>query len=64
MSAAKYNIDLSDSWMIGDRLTDIQTGINAGTKTILVQTGSIIEAPEATFIAVDLLEAAQYIASH
>lgn len=63
-AAEKYDIDLADSWMIGDRLTDIQTGINAGTKTILVQTGSITEAPEATFVAADLLEAAQYIASH
>ncbi len=63
-AAAKYNIDLPNSWMIGDRLTDIQTGINAGTKTILVQTGAIMEAPQATFVAADLLEAAQYIADH
>ena len=63
-AAAQYDIDLPNSWMIGDRLTDIQTGINAGTKTILVQTGAIMEAPEATFVAVDLLEAAQYIIGH
>ncbi|CAN5681033.1 HAD family hydrolase [soil metagenome] len=62
-AAEKYNIDLANSWMIGDRLTDIQTGINAGTKTILVQTGSLMEAPEATFVATDLLKAAQYIAN-
>lgn len=35
----KYNIDLSASWMIGDTTMDIQTGINAGTKTALVMTG-------------------------
>lgn len=35
----KYNIDLSKSWFIGDSTVDIQTGINAGTKTILVNTG-------------------------
>jgi D-glycero-D-manno-heptose 1,7-bisphosphate phosphatase len=63
-AAAKYDIDLASSWMIGDRITDIHTGINAGTKTILVQTGSILEAPEATFVAANLLEAAQYIADH
>jgi histidinol-phosphate phosphatase family protein len=62
-AAAKYGIDLSNSWMIGDRLTDIQTGINAGTKTILVQTGTIKEAPEADYVAADLWVAAQYIAS-
>ena len=35
----KYNIDLSKSFMIGDSTIDIQTGINAGVKTILVLTG-------------------------
>ncbi len=63
-AAAEYDIDLSASWMIGDRLTDIHTGINAGTKTILVQTGSILESSEATFVAADLLEAAKYIVNH
>lgn len=35
----KYNIDLKQSWYIGDTTVDIQTGINAGMKTILVLTG-------------------------
>ena len=35
----RYNIDLSKSWMIGDTTRDIQTGINAGLKTIGVRTG-------------------------
>jgi D-glycero-D-manno-heptose 1,7-bisphosphate phosphatase len=60
----EFDIDLAESWMVGDRLTDIQTGIDAGTKTVLVQTGSFKDAPEATFVAADLLEAVQYIASH
>lgn len=63
-AAEKYDIDLANSWMIGDRLTDIQTGVNAGTMTILVRTGSITEAPEATYVAADLLDAAKYIATH
>ncbi|WP_027205246.1 HAD-IIIA family hydrolase [Butyrivibrio fibrisolvens] len=37
--AEKYNINLSNSWMIGDTTQDILTGINAGTKTALVKTG-------------------------
>lgn len=32
----KYNIDLSDSWIIGDSERDIQTGINAGCKTAFI----------------------------
>lgn len=63
-AAEKYDIDLANSWMIGDRLTDIHTGINAGTKTILVQTGSLLEATEATYTAPNLHEAIKYLASH
>lgn len=35
----KYNIDLQQSWIIGDTTSDIQTGKNAGLKTALVLTG-------------------------
>ncbi|KKM99488.1 hypothetical protein LCGC14_1147430 [marine sediment metagenome] len=35
----KYNIDLDKSYMVGDTLNDIQTGIAAKCKTILVLTG-------------------------
>lgn len=36
-----FNIDLHQSWMIGDREADLQAGKNAGCKTILV--GNIIQ---------------------
>ena len=36
----KYNIDLSQSFFVGDTTMDIQTGINAGMKTVLVKTGN------------------------
>lgn len=38
-AADRYHIDLSQSWYIGDTTRDIQTGKNAGMRTILVQTG-------------------------
>ena len=38
-AASKYNIDLSKCYFVGDSTMDIQTGINAGMKTILVNTG-------------------------
>lgn len=38
-AAEKYNIDMSNSWMIGDTTIDIQTGTNAGLHTALVLTG-------------------------
>ena len=37
--AQLMNIDLSRSFIIGDRSVDIQTGINAGLDTILLKTG-------------------------
>ncbi len=38
-AALKHNIDLRQSYMVGDYRTDILTGLNAGCKTILVLTG-------------------------
>ena len=35
-AADKYNIDLSESWMIGDGDTDIEAGLNAGCKAVKV----------------------------
>ena len=35
-AAKKYNIDLEESWMIGDTKLDVETGKNAGCKTALV----------------------------
>jgi len=39
----KYNINLNDSFMVGDTLKDIKTGLNAKCKTVLVLTGYGIE---------------------
>jgi D,D-heptose 1,7-bisphosphate phosphatase len=38
-AADQYNIDLQNSWMIGDRYADIKAGKISGCKTILLQTG-------------------------
>lgn len=35
-AAQDYNIDLTQSWMIGDSLVDVECGINAGCKTGLI----------------------------
>lgn len=61
-AAKEYDINLSESWMIGDRPSDVMTGVNAGTKTILVRSGvPDVTSAEATFTAPSLLEAVQYI---
>lgn len=38
-AARRYNIDLDQSWIVGDTTMDIQTGKNAGIRTALVLTG-------------------------
>ena len=60
----EFNIDLSKSFMIGDKKIDIQMGHNAGCKSILVLTGNGMkekENSEADYVAKDLLEAAKWI---
>lgn len=39
-AAREYGIDLARSFMVGDRASDIQAGVTAGTKAILVLTGA------------------------
>lgn len=39
-AVAELNIDLRQSWLVGDTTTDLQTARNAGLKSILVRTGS------------------------
>lgn len=66
-SEEKFNIDLSLSWMIGDTTMDIQTGKNAGLKTILVKTGEAGNDKkynvEADYVCENLLEAVKLILS-
>ena len=64
-AAKEFDIDLKNSWTIGDRPTDVMTGLNAGTKAILVQSGAIkYKSKEATYTALTLLDAVEYVASH
>ncbi len=42
-SAMKFNIELTQSYFAGDKISDIECGINAGLKTILI-TNSLNEA--------------------
>jgi D-glycero-D-manno-heptose 1,7-bisphosphate phosphatase len=69
-AARELHIDLSRSYVVGDRYKDIQTGANAGVKGVLVLTGygrgeyghfgRTWEAQPA-YIAGDLLDAVEWI---
>jgi len=52
-AAKDYNIDFAKSFMIGDRITDIVAGKNAGCKTILLETGM---HSEKTIVTVDKVD--------
>ncbi|WP_416147527.1 D-glycero-alpha-D-manno-heptose-1,7-bisphosphate 7-phosphatase [Salipaludibacillus sp. HK11] len=55
--AEKYDVDLGNSYMVGDRAPDIEAGKAAGTKTILVGEQKTGDAG-ADFVFPDLLSAA------
>lgn len=38
-AAEKWDVDLGASWMVGDRMSDIQAGKAAGCRTVLVRSG-------------------------
>lgn len=65
-AAKDYNINLSQSWMVGDILNDVEAGNNAGCKTILINNGNeteweINDKRKPTTIVRDLNEAATFI---
>ncbi len=68
-AASDLNIDLSLSYFIGDSVADIQCGINAGLKTVLVKTGygkesiSMLQKQKnfPTFVAENLFDASNFI---
>ena len=66
LDAAKdFNLNLADSYMVGDRLGDVGAGIYAGTKTVLVKTGlHSVTSDDASFTAENLLDAAKYIVAN
>jgi D-glycero-D-manno-heptose 1,7-bisphosphate phosphatase len=67
----EFALDLSESFMVGDKLTDVECGLNAGVKrSILVRTGdgaeTEVEQPDKlqdVTVVNDFAAAAQYILS-
>jgi D-glycero-D-manno-heptose 1,7-bisphosphate phosphatase len=62
-AAKKYNVDLSQSFMIGDRWRDVGAGQNAGCKTIWINRhyAEKIPDPPADFTVSSLSEAVEKI---
>lgn len=63
LDAAKdYGIDLSESFMVGDRISDIEAGRNAGCRTILISDNDS-EGALPDHVAPSLLMASSWIVS-
>jgi D-glycero-D-manno-heptose 1,7-bisphosphate phosphatase len=66
-AASDLNIDMSQSWMVGDILHDVEAGRWAGCRTVLLNNGhetewQLTETRWPDYVAATLLEAAQLIA--
>lgn len=66
-AADELGLDMSRSWMVGDMLSDVLAGRNAGCRSILVASSHGVaetdEHPAMDFLAADLGEAATIILS-
>jgi D-glycero-D-manno-heptose 1,7-bisphosphate phosphatase len=60
-AAKKWDIDLSQSFMVGDRISDVEAGHRAGCRGILVGTGEDTSMLRPDFECADLLEASRWI---
>ena len=64
-AAEIHDIDLDDSFMVGDKLADIEAGLAAGCRTILVRTGYGADEEQyvgaQTIVCDDLLSAVKYL---
>lgn len=62
-AAKKWNIDLESSFMVGDRWRDIETGKNAGVKTIFIDFGYKEKYVKPNYTSCNFIEATQIIIS-
>jgi histidinol-phosphate phosphatase family domain/HAD-superfamily hydrolase, subfamily IIIA len=60
-AARDHNIDLAQSWMIGDSAVDVEAGRRAGCRTILLANGQRPPEREADLIGTSLAEVVERI---
>jgi D-glycero-D-manno-heptose 1,7-bisphosphate phosphatase len=66
-AAGEYGVDLGRSWLVGDKLSDLEAGLRAGCRVVLVRTGygrqmeRLLDrlAPAQVAVAADLAEAVE-----
>jgi D-glycero-D-manno-heptose 1,7-bisphosphate phosphatase len=62
-AAEEHDLDLSRSWMVGDKAVDLEAGRRAGCRVALVRTGygATVDGTGADLVAADLAEAVNRI---
>ena len=62
-AARDLSLDVARSWMVGDRAGDVEAGVRAGVRAILVRTGegAAADGSRAVFVAADFAEAVDFI---
>jgi D-glycero-D-manno-heptose 1,7-bisphosphate phosphatase len=68
-AASMLNINLNESWMIGDILHDVEAGNRAGCRSLLINNGNETEWEKGAYrapayMAHHLMDAANYIVNH
>lgn len=56
-----FNLDIKNSYMVGDMQSDIDLAKNAGAKSVFVLTGAGIDVKGADYTAKDILDATEWI---
>ena len=56
-----FNLDIKNSYMVGDMQSDIDLAKNVGAKSVFVLTGAGIDVKGADYTAKDILDAAEWI---
>lgn len=51
---AKHSLDAATTWMVGDRVTDVNAGLNAGVQTALISSGTAENIPMGVWRCRDL----------
>ena len=66
-AAEDHGLDLSKSWMVGDRISDVEAGLKAGCRTILlkgVEPQSSVDSGRQTVFVDDLKGVCDFILKH
>jgi D-glycero-D-manno-heptose 1,7-bisphosphate phosphatase len=63
-ASKKWGIDLSQSFMVGDRVSDVEAGLKANCKTVLISESSLLPSEiQAHHQSSSLIEASYWILS-